>query len=152
MKITQVLQYFFLAIILLTTCQKEAIEQTSYDLELLNSINAHRIGLGMLPFESSGFIWQIARDHSSAMADGSVPFGHDGFTERSKQIEDEFGLGNTAENVAWGQGTAEEVVNGWLASTGHKANIEGDYTLTGLSAVRSKDGKWYYTQIFYKQY
>jgi uncharacterized protein YkwD len=132
------------------SCKKEPAQQSGYDQELLDAVNTHRLSIGLLPLENSDFLWQIAYEHSAAMADGSVPFGNDGFTERSERIRAEFGLGPTAENDAEGSGTATEIVNEWLASTGLKPNIEGDYTLTGISAVRSKNGKWYYTQIFYK--
>jgi uncharacterized protein YkwD len=48
-----------------------------------------------------------------------------------------------------GYGSAASVVNAWLGSAGHRANIEGNATRTGVSAVRSSDGVWYYTQVFY---
>ncbi len=134
-----------------TGCKKDSVDPTTYDKEILDAINSYRTGMGLMPFEHSDFIWQIANQHSTAMADGSVPFSHDGFTERSELIRDEYGLGATAENIAWGQGSATELLNSWLGSTGHKANIEGDFELTGLSAVHAKDGNWYYTQIFYKK-
>jgi uncharacterized protein YkwD len=50
-----------------------------------------------------------------------------------------------AENIAMGQRTAQEVVQGWLASSGHRRNIENcAYTRTG---VGYRDGRW--TQLFY---
>ena len=39
-----------------------------------------------------------------------------------------------------GYGSAAAVVNAWLGSAGHRANIEGNATRTGVSAVRSSDG------------
>ena len=48
-----------------------------------------------------------------------------------------------------GYASAESVVNAWLNSSGHRANIEGNSTRTGVSAVKSSDGVWYYTQVFY---
>ncbi len=53
-----------------------------------------------------------------------------------------------AENVAYGQMSAEEVVDGWLHSPGHRQNIEGDYNLTGIGVAQNKDGVIYFTQIF----
>jgi uncharacterized protein YkwD len=43
---------------------------------------------------------------------------------------------------------AEEIVRGWLASPGHRKNIEGSYAFTGVGVVRSASGKLYVTQIF----
>jgi uncharacterized protein YkwD len=45
--------------------------------------------------------------------------------------------------------SASAVFNAWLGSAGHRSNIESNATRTGISAVQSKLGVWYYTQIFY---
>ena len=51
-----------------------------------------------------------------------------------------------AENIASGQTTAEQVVTGWMNSSGHRANIVNcTYTETGISRVGN-----YWTQIFGK--
>jgi len=143
------LMFFISTAFFLSSCKKEDPDQSGYDQELLNAVNAHRDSIGLEPFQHSDVIWQEAHNHSKAMADGTVPFGHDGFTQRSTNIRAVYGLGNTAENIDWGNGSAEEIVKGWLESNGHKPNIEGDFNLTGLSAVKASDGNWYYTQIFY---
>jgi uncharacterized protein YkwD len=44
--------------------------------------------------------------------------------------------------------SAREVVDGWLKSPGHKRNIEGDFTLTGIGIASDKQGNIYFTQIF----
>ena len=49
-----------------------------------------------------------------------------------------------------GYTSAQAVVDGWLGSEGHKTNIEGDYTHSAISAVKTNDGVYYYTQIFIK--
>jgi uncharacterized protein YkwD len=54
------------------------------------------------------------------------------------------------ENVASGQMTAKEAVEGWLQSPGHKRNIEGNFTLTGIGWAKDKRGMIYFTQIFTK--
>jgi uncharacterized protein YkwD len=84
------------------------------------------------------------------MAAGRVPFGHDGFDARISTIRAALGSGGSAgENVAMGYNSAAAVVNAWLGSAGHRANIEGSSTRTGISAVQTSTGTWYYTQIFY---
>jgi uncharacterized protein YkwD len=84
------------------------------------------------------------------MANGSISFGHDGLTERSDLVTAHYFNSTFAENIAKGQGTGTELVESWLGSIGHKKNIEGNFTLTGLSAIKSADGNWYYTQVFCK--
>jgi len=106
-------------------------------------------GLGLLKLnqiESS-----VANEHSRNMATGKVAFGHDGLTARAKKIRKQLGgISMVGENVASGQMTAKEAVEGWLQSPGHKRNIEGDFTLTGIGWAKGKKGMIYFTQIFTK--
>lgn len=55
-----------------------------------------------------------------------------------------------AENIAWNY-TLENVVQGWLDSPGHYANIMGDYTETGIAVTNDSNGQPYYTQTFGKR-
>jgi uncharacterized protein YkwD len=51
-----------------------------------------------------------------------------------------------AENIAWGYSTAEQVMNGWMNSSGHKANIlNGSHSHVGIG-VCGCGSHW--TQIF----
>ena len=123
---------------------------TAYDDEILQLINNHRLSIGKPALAKSQVIWEQANGHSRNMASGTVPFGHDGFDARVAAIRAALGSGGSAaENVAMGFSSAAAVVNGWLGSAGHRANIEGNSTRTGISAVKSSGGTWYYTQMFY---
>ena len=54
-----------------------------------------------------------------------------------------------AENVALGYPNAETVVEGWMASKGHRANIlQRDVEETGIAIARSSAGGIYYCQVF----
>ena len=56
-----------------------------------------------------------------------------------------------AENVAQGQRTAAEVVNGWMQSAGHRANIMNPtYTEMGAGYARDPGGRPYWVQVFGK--
>jgi uncharacterized protein YkwD len=58
------------------------------------------------------------------------------------------GYSRWAENVAQYQ-SAQEAVNGWLASPGHRANmLNCALTETGFAVARSDSGKLYWTQTF----
>jgi uncharacterized protein YkwD len=53
------------------------------------------------------------------------------------------------ENIAYGYSTAQSVVNGWLGSAGHKANIENaNFTSTGVGVASNGSGQLYWTQSF----
>jgi uncharacterized protein YkwD len=58
-------------------------------------------------------------------------------------------FGRLAENVALGYPDAETVVEGWMTSKGHRANIlNSDVVETGIAIARSSAGGLYYCQVF----
>ncbi|MDQ6769073.1 MAG: CAP domain-containing protein [Gemmatimonadota bacterium] len=61
-------------------------------------------------------------------------------------------FGRLAENVALGYPNAETVVDGWMASSGHRGNIlDRDVAETGIGIARSSTGGVYYCQVFGRQ-
>lgn len=118
-------------------------------------INAHRLDEGLAPFEYDAGIAAASRRHSEAMAAGRVPIGHDGFEARGRRIAEAIPLMGIAENVGFNtypvDRTVSAAVSGWLASPGHRENIEGDYDVTGIGIASGSQGAWYYTQIFVKR-
>ncbi len=116
-------------------------------------INQYRVGQGLQPLTLSDIITTQARNHSRDMADGSVPFSHDGFQERVDAISAQISIGGAAENVAMNSGYSDPAriaYDGWLKSDGHRKNIEGDYDLTGIGVAQSSSGGYYLTQLFAK--
>jgi uncharacterized protein YkwD len=111
-------------------------------------VNAHRQDRGLPPLSLDARITRAARLHSVAMALGKAPLGHGGFAERTKM----FGAPRrAAENVAYDEGHADparEIVQIWLRSREHLANIEGPYDHTGIGAARNAAGTVYVTQMF----
>ena len=117
--------------------------------DVLTLINKYRRGKGMSTLVMNNVVSEEARKHSLNMATGKVPFSHDGFNTRSKTITTKLPtIKSVAENVAYGQRSAQEVVNDWIKSPGHKQNIEGNYTQTGIGIVADSKGVLYYTQMF----
>lgn len=119
--------------------------------EIFDLVNRHRIARGLPALALDPRIGREARRHSTAMAAGSRPFGHDGFPERMAALRRVMSCNASAENVSSSLGyrdPAPEVVRKWLESTGHRTNIEGRYDVTGIGVKRSATGKLYFTQIF----
>lgn len=53
------------------------------------------------------------------------------------------------ENVATGYSSPEAVMNAWMASPGHKANIlRSSFTKIGVGAYRDANGRYWWTQVF----
>jgi uncharacterized protein YkwD len=128
---------------------RSALRLASIDTEILEHVNRHRQSKGLTALVMETAISNEARNHSLNMAKRKTSFGHDGFEGRVKKISQKLGgLRASAENVAYGQLDAKEVVKNWLKSPGHRKNIEGKYTMTGIGVVKAGDGTLFFTQIF----
>ncbi|MFT3981496.1 MAG: CAP domain-containing protein [Ferruginibacter sp.] len=138
---------FFLAIVLFIGLLSFTIMSIGDD--VLEYTNAFRKENGLAQLQSNEVLNKIAQQHSRNMASGKVKFGHAGFNARNasaaKQIA---GLRYFAENVAYGPVSGEEVVNLWKNSQGHRKNMLGNFSMIGIGVARSKDGTYYYTQVF----
>ena len=117
--------------------------------DILKYVNADRGKQGLAPLKLNEVESSIALKHSRDMANGKVPFGHSGLNARAKAIRKALGgISSVGENVASGPMNAREVVDGWLNSPGHKRNIEGNFTLTGIGYAMDGKGNIFFTQIF----
>ncbi len=146
---------FCLSIALLTTLQScsQSNEQINGETQLQQSVfdyvNQYRKTKGLPALQILPNITNEALRHSKSMSDGRTDFGHDGFENRADKLMAQIQQSNAiAENVAYGKFAAQEVVNRWIQSAGHRKNIEGKFTLTGVGIIRRKDGYLFFTQIF----
>ncbi|MCZ4318306.1 CAP domain-containing protein [Aequorivita viscosa] len=154
--------------LVLTSCSKEdsvEVETAKYDIdlalaqkndtfmsnEILRLVNDHRtsIGLSTLKIDSQ-YASAFAVDHTDYMIE-KEKINHDNFGYRSEGIKFHDNAKVVGENVAYGYDTAEDVVNAWLKSPGHKAIIEGNYTHTGFGVMKCPKGRTYFTQLFYRK-
>ncbi|MFN4006088.1 MAG: CAP domain-containing protein [Chitinophagaceae bacterium] len=114
-------------------------------------VNRYRVEKGLAPLKILPFANEMAQQHSTAMALGKVPFSHNGFEQRIQSIqkkESRF-IERSAENVAYGYLTVNDLVAGWIRSNGHRKNIEGaGFNYTGVGIAANENGMFYYTQIF----
>jgi len=120
------------------------------EIEIVELVNRHRATLGLRPMNISKEITKTAVVHSQNMASGKVGFSHQGADKRVAEIRKVIGGVGFAENIAYGQPTAQSVVEAWLNSPGHRRNIEGDFTHIGVGIAQKEDKTLYYTQIFVK--
>ncbi|RPD43208.1 CAP domain-containing protein [Chitinophaga barathri] len=124
-------------------------DEKSVEEDILFYVNKFRRTKGLKPLEISNVISIEARDHSKSMATGRRNFGHDGFESRVDDISKKLGtVRAAAENVAYGNLSAEAVVDGWIKSPGHRKNMLGDFNLIGIGTARGKGNIVYFTQIF----
>lgn len=138
---------------LLITSSLSAHANEKQDIEyILKGINHYRMRHLLLPLKLDPTLNQIAMGHSVNMAHHTIPVGHEGFQKRFSTIRNNInGVNQAAENVASGYRNIDAVVEGWIQSPGHRANILGSYNLTGIAIAYDQQHKPYYTQVFAKK-
>ena len=63
----------------------------------------------------------------------------------------EYGISyrGSGENIAWGQKSAEQVMNGWMNSDGHRANILNEnFKNIGVGYYQNENGRNHWVQLF----
>jgi uncharacterized protein YkwD len=96
--------------------------------EALNLINNARTSAGLEPLVNDPNLEALAREHVLYMIQQGK-LSHDGFYDRASRS----GYRSVGENVAMGYRSAGLLVDGWLSSPGHKANIMNPaYRYSGL--------------------
>lgn len=120
------------------------------EMEVVKLVNAERQKAGLTPFTASSELSKVARIKSEDMAKNNY-FSHTSPTYGSPfDMMKKFGIKyNTAgENIAKGYSSAQAVVNGWMNSSGHRANIlNPSFKTIGVGAY-SNNGTIYWTQMF----
>ncbi|MCK1798818.1 CAP domain-containing protein [Streptomyces sp. XM4193] len=117
--------------------------------EVLNLVNQERAKAGCQPVTADTRLASLARDHSRDMDERDY-FSHtdpDGNTPWDRAAAR--GITNLgAENIARGQADARAVMDSWMNSSGHRANILNcDYKTLGVGAHEAPGGPWW-TQAF----
>lgn len=128
----------------------EAPSPKTIELEILDLINDYRLNLGLTPLKHHTTVKSIAFTHTDYMVEVNN-VSHDNFYQRKNSLQVYESAVNVSENVGYGYSSAQAVVNAWINSDDHRANIEGDFTDFDISAEQNADGRWYFTNIFMKR-
>ena len=115
--------------------------------EVLSLVNEERAKYGLKPLSTNAKLAEAATiraTETTQLFDHKRPNGEDCFT-----IIDEMNIDcmGASENIAAGQRSAEQVMNSWMNSPGHRANILGDSDEVGIGVVLGPKGL-YWAQLF----
>ena len=120
----------------------------NYENEVIRLVNEIRVQNGLNPLTADWELSRVARYKSQDMKDNNY-FSHTSPIYGSPfTMMKNFGISykRAAENIAKGQKTPQAVVNAWMNSSGHRANIlNSTYTKIGVGYVASGN---YWTQMF----
>ncbi len=136
------------------TPETPEVEQNAhaYELKVLELVNAERAKYGLSALSWNDELAQVARAHSKDMATRGF-FSHntpEGKTPFDRIKSAGISYRSAGENIAAGQKTPEEVVEAWMNSEGHRANIlNSSYTQIGVGYVTGNGSySTYWTQNF----
>lgn len=119
--------------------------------EVLTLTNAERGAAGLRPLAHDGRLAEAAQAYSADMAarafySHTSPEGLAPWDRAAASGAPHRGIG---ENIACGQRTPSEVVEGWMNSPGHRANIlKPDFTHLGVGYAGGGPAGTYWTQLF----
>ncbi len=133
------------------TAQKNGgiVSENSYARQVLDIVNRERAAVGLSALSWSDELANAANIRAKEMVilcEHTRPNGTSCFT-----VFDECGIKYrcAGENIAWGQTTPEEVMEDWMNSPEHRANIlKGDYGKLGVSYLVTENGWRYWAQLF----
>lgn len=124
------------------------IDNLSFEEQVVALVNEQRAAYGLSPLTLNTELSNVARLKSQDMHDNNY-FDHTSPTYGSPfEMLSSFGISYTSagENIAMGYATPEAVMEAWMNSSGHRANIlNASYTQIGVGYVA--DGN-YWTQEF----
>lgn len=128
-----------------TTISQDSL---NYSTQVLNLVNKHRRENGLKELTLNSNLSNVAQIKAEDMKNNNY-FSHTSPTYGSPfDMMKQFGISykTAGENIAKGQKTPEAVVNAWMNSEGHRANIlNANYTQMGLGYT---NGTVYWCQMF----
>lgn len=114
-------------------------------------VNAERAAAGLGPLTLCGRLVQSAQDHTQDQANRNVMThtGWDGSNVGTRVSRTGYSWSTVGENVAYGYPDATSVMNGWMGSPGHRANIlYPHFTHIGVGVATGAGGARFWTQDF----
>jgi len=123
----------------------------TYEQQVVDLVNKERAAAGLSALKVNTKLASVAEKKAEDMRDNNY-FSHTSPTYGSPfDMMKQFGISYTSagENIAKGQRTPSEVMDGWMNSSGHRANIlNSSYTEIGVGYVTDSNGNTYWVQQF----
>ncbi|WP_245570818.1 CAP domain-containing protein [Anaerovorax odorimutans] len=122
-----------------------------YEQQVADLVNKERAANGLSALTVNSKLSEVAEKKAEDMRDKNY-FSHTSPTYGSPfDMMKQFGITYTAagENIAKGQKSPESVMDGWMNSEGHRANIlNSNFTEIGIGYVTDSNGNTYWVQMF----
>lgn len=126
----------------------------TFEEQVFQLVNQQRQNQGLAAYACDAKAVLVARNYSKLMCDTGhfSHYGPDGSTPWSRLKAGGVSFQTAGENIAAGQSTPQSVMNSWMNSSGHRANIlSGSFAYIGVGYDNCGKGyKHYWTQVFFK--
>lgn len=126
-------------------------DYSAFQKKVVELVNVERSKNGLKPLKMNTELSKVATLKSQDMAKLNY-FSHTSPTYGSPfDMMKKYGISyrTAGENIAMGQSTPEQVMQGWMNSSGHRANIlKSSFTQIGVGIAKNSKGQLYWTQQF----
>ncbi len=124
---------------------KPRTAEQKYAQQAFTATNANRTQHGLRALRANDCLRHAAVRQARLMAQQEQMFHQD-----LGRVLQDCGLSTAGENVAYGYPSGRSVVvDGWMNSEGHRANILSPaFRLMGIGARKGHNGRWYVAQVF----
>lgn len=131
------------------TSEPDAEENLSFAKQVVNLVNEERTKAGLSTLVLDETLASAAMVRATEI---ETSFSHTRPDGRNfSTVLNDMGITyrRSGENIAWGQQSPKAVMEGWMNSEGHRANIlNPDFTKIGVGYRKNAAGRTYWTQLF----
>ncbi|MBR1866914.1 MAG: hypothetical protein IJ801_10500 [Lachnospiraceae bacterium] len=124
-------------------------EALSYAEQIVKLVNEERAKVGLHALQLDTELTSAALVRADEI---QISFSHtrpDGRSFSSVLTDNGIRFTGAGENIAWGQTSPEQVMQAWMNSEGHRANIlNAKFTKIGVSHTQDASGRQYWSQLF----
>lgn len=124
---------------------------SAFQNQVVSLVNSERAKAGVRALTADAALMKTATLKSQDMVKNNY-FSHTSPTYGSPfDLMNKYGISyrTAGENIAMGQTSPTQVMNAWMNSAGHRANIlNGSYTKIGVGVAQNSSGQYYWTQHF----
>lgn len=120
-----------------------------YASQVLNLVNSERAKAGLPALKLDSDITAAANVRAKEIKQSFSHTRPNGSSFSTALKEQGVSFIGSGENIAWGQRSPEQVMDGWMNSDGHRANIlNKNYKNIGIGYYQDENGRNYWVQLF----
>lgn len=128
---------------------KDDVTENSYAKQVLKLVNTERKKAGLTELTWDDTVAAAAMTRSTEIEKSFSHTRPDGRNFGTAITDLGVSYRGAGENIAWGQKTPEAVMNAWMNSEGHRANIlNPNFKKLGVGYRTNNQGTPYWTQLF----